>query len=107
MQMKIAKVYKPFLDSKNRYAILYGGAGSGKSVVAAQKILIRLMSEESQFHRNNSCIEIIVSKKSVRYSFIFHRNNSCIEISISYIFRQIFIKFHRNNSCIEIDLKYI
>jgi len=46
MQMKIAKVYKPFLDSKNRWAILYGGAGSGKSVVAAQKILIRLMSEE-------------------------------------------------------------
>ena len=46
MQMKIAKVYKSFLDSKNRYAILYGGAGSGKSVVTAQKILIRLMSEE-------------------------------------------------------------
>ncbi len=46
MQMKISKVYKDFLTTKARYAILYGGAGSGKSVVAAQKLLIRLMSEE-------------------------------------------------------------
>ena len=45
MQMKISKVYKPFLDSKNRWAILYGGAGSGKSVVAAQKILLRILTE--------------------------------------------------------------
>ena len=44
--MKLNRVYKPFLDACNRYAILYGGAGSGKSHVVAQKILIRAISEK-------------------------------------------------------------
>lgn len=38
--------YQPALDSEHRYLILYGGAGSGKSVFAAQKMLMRAMSEE-------------------------------------------------------------
>lgn len=38
-------VYKPLLDNKDRYLILYGGAGSGKSVFAAQKILLRMIVE--------------------------------------------------------------
>jgi len=46
MQMRVSKIYKSFFESKNRYAILYGGAGSGKSYVAAQKILTRLLSEK-------------------------------------------------------------
>ena len=45
MQLKVSRVYKSFFESKNRYAILYGGAGSGKSYVTAQKILIRFLSE--------------------------------------------------------------
>ena len=47
MELKISKVYKPFFASKNRYAVLYGGAGSGKSYVAAQKVLARLLGEGS------------------------------------------------------------
>jgi len=47
MQLKVSKIYKSFFESKNRYAILYGGAGSGKSYVTAQKILIRLISEKN------------------------------------------------------------
>lgn len=35
----------PVLDDQNRYLVLYGGAGSGKSVSAAQKIIIRLLEE--------------------------------------------------------------
>ncbi|MFE4201111.1 PBSX family phage terminase large subunit [Aneurinibacillus aneurinilyticus] len=39
-------VYLPLLHDDNRYLILYGGAGSGKSVFAAQKIIYRLLNEE-------------------------------------------------------------
>ena len=45
MNLKVSKAYKDFLTCKNRYAVLYGGAGSGKSYVAAQKMLLRMLSE--------------------------------------------------------------
>ena len=45
--MQINRAYKPFLEAFNRFAILYGGAGSGKSHVVAQKILIRISSEKN------------------------------------------------------------
>ncbi|MCX6165045.1 MAG: PBSX family phage terminase large subunit, partial [Ignavibacteriae bacterium] len=40
------KVYLDLLDNKNRYLHLYGGAGSGKSFFAAQKLLLRSIKEE-------------------------------------------------------------
>lgn len=43
--MRVAKVYKPFFETTKRYAILYGGAGSGKSYAAAQKVLYRTLGE--------------------------------------------------------------
>jgi phage terminase large subunit len=36
----------PLLDDRSRYLIYYGGAGSGKSVGAAQKIIIRMLEEK-------------------------------------------------------------
>ena len=45
MNLKISNAYKDFLNCANRYAVLYGGAGSGKSYVAAQKIILRTVSE--------------------------------------------------------------
>ena len=38
-------VYYPLFHDKSRYLVLYGGAGSGKSVFAAQKKIRRVMSE--------------------------------------------------------------
>ncbi len=38
--MKIAsRKYGSFLTNQDRYAVLYGGAGSGKSYTIAQKIV--------------------------------------------------------------------
>ena len=37
--------FKPSYLSQHRYLILYGGSGSGKSVFASQKILLRVLSE--------------------------------------------------------------
>lgn len=40
-------VYIPLLSDENRYLVLRGGGGSGKSVWAAQKVAIRLTSEHN------------------------------------------------------------
>jgi len=40
------EIYYPLYKDKNRYLVLYGGAGSGKSVFAAQKILVRMLTEQ-------------------------------------------------------------
>jgi len=40
------KVYTSYYKNQNRYLIFYGGAGSGKSVFVAQKILYRLLTEQ-------------------------------------------------------------
>jgi len=39
----INNVYYPLLENQDRYLILYGGAGGGKSHFVAQKILIRII----------------------------------------------------------------
>lgn len=44
--MKILKAYQLALKSQHRYLVLMGGAGSGKSVFAAQKVISRILSEE-------------------------------------------------------------
>lgn len=41
----INDVYYDLLDNNSRYLILYGSAGSGKSIFAGQKILIRCLNE--------------------------------------------------------------
>lgn len=56
-------IYYPLYKDTSRYLVLYGGAGSGKSVFAAQKILVRLLTEKP--HRF-----LVVRKvaKTLRYS---------------------------------------
>ena len=39
-------IYYPLFDNQDRYLILYGGAGAGKSHWSCQKILIRIMEEK-------------------------------------------------------------
>ena len=40
--------YLPLLGGGTRYLVLYGGAGSGKSVFAVQRFLLRLLSEKGR-----------------------------------------------------------
>lgn len=44
--MKVNEPYISFIETHARYCVLMGGAGSGKSIAAAQKILLRLTTEE-------------------------------------------------------------
>ena len=41
----VAPKFRPVLSNKNRYSIVYGGAGSGKSWIAAKKQLLRICTE--------------------------------------------------------------
>ena len=43
--LKINEAYKEAFEFQGRYLNLYGSAGSGKSIFAAQKLLIRSLSE--------------------------------------------------------------
>ena len=45
MKLKLSNSFYPLLENKDRYLILAGGAGSGKSEFAARKILYRCMKE--------------------------------------------------------------
>jgi phage terminase large subunit len=45
MKIQINKSYEKALHSQKRYEILYGGAGAGKSYFAAQKLVLRLLTE--------------------------------------------------------------
>jgi phage terminase large subunit len=40
-------IYYPLYKNKSRYLVLYGGAGSGKSVFVGQKIILRMLSERN------------------------------------------------------------
>jgi len=44
--MEINKIYLPLLANQDRYLVLFGGAGSGKSYFACQKLLLRLTTEQ-------------------------------------------------------------
>ena len=43
--LRINRGYRSLLNNRDRYLVLYGGAGAGKSYFAAQKILLRIMAE--------------------------------------------------------------
>lgn len=44
MKLKLNNVYKKAYNSKARYRVLYGGAGSGKSHYVAQETIINMLS---------------------------------------------------------------
>ena len=41
------KVYMPIYKNDSRYLVLYGGAGSGKSFFAAEKLIFRIITEQN------------------------------------------------------------
>lgn len=69
--MQINRAYKEALLSKHRYLVLKGGAGSGKSIFTAQKLILRITSEDK--HRilcvrkvattlRNSIYQLVIDK---------------------------------------------
>ena len=81
--------YLPIFKFKNRYLILYGGAGSGKSVAVTQKIVLRMLFEDNQNvmvvrkyyadHRDSTHKEIIntIKRFGLEDYFIFGTTPKC------------------------------
>ena len=44
--LQVNDCYIPYLDNRKRYLHFWGGSGSGKSVFAAQKVILRIVSEK-------------------------------------------------------------
>lgn len=61
-------VYMPFYKCSDRYLLLYGGAGSGKSEFAAAKILIRMLSEKG--HRFLICRKVAKTIRNSQYELL-------------------------------------
>lgn len=45
-RVKVNECYIPALTDKSRYQVLFGSAGSGKSVFSSQKVIIRVLTEQ-------------------------------------------------------------
>lgn len=69
-------VYLPLLTCRTRYLVLYGGAGSGKSVFAVQRFLIRLLA-------HNACNLLVIRKVAAT-----HRDSTYA------LFRQVAAAWH-------------
>ncbi|MDM5264690.1 PBSX family phage terminase large subunit [Sulfurovum sp. XTW-4] len=79
-------VYVPYYYNVSRYLVLYGGAGSGKSVFVAQKIVFRLLTESNHRFlvvrkvektlRDSARDEIIGAIKSMGVDHLFHYSES-------------------------------
>ena len=86
------EIYLPLYKNQSRYLILYGGAGSGKSWYAAEKILIRIIKEER--HR------ILVVRKVAR----------TLRRSVFQLFQDLIIKWGLENYFVinksDMDIKY-
>lgn len=67
-EIVVNDVYIPLLSDTNRYLVLLGGAGSGKSVFAAQKILIRITTEKK--HRILACRKFAVTLRESVFKLI-------------------------------------
>lgn len=74
-------VFRPLLFNKDRYLILYGGRGSGKSVFAAQKLILRCLSEN--FFRYILVRKTYESIKDSQYQVI---KDLCVEYKIAHLF---------------------
>jgi phage terminase large subunit len=85
------KLFYPLYNNKSRYLVLYGGAGSGKSVFCAQKIIYRMLTEKNHRFlvvrkvantiRNSAFAEIKTVISTWGLSELFQINKTDMEIT--------------------------
>ena len=84
------KAFRPYLDNRSRYEIFYGGAGSGKSMSIAQRLVLRAMKEKghkflivrkvAKTNRHSTFALIMAILRSWKVLGLFRVNKSDMEI---------------------------
>ena len=67
-EIEVNETYFPYFQNKDRYLVLYGSAGSGKSVFAAQKLVARAVGEKG--HRFLVVRKVANTLRSSTYQLI-------------------------------------
>ena len=90
LEIIVNDVFEPFLRNESRFEILYGGAGSGKSVFVAQKKVLQhiecgqrktlVVRKVAKTIRNSCYAEILDVINELGISHIFKCNKSDLEI---------------------------
>lgn len=80
-------IYLPYLSSRSRYEVFYGGAGSGKSHFIAQRLVVRHLAEpghktlvvrkvgKTSRHSTFALIRQIIAEWGVAHLFDIHRGD--------------------------------
>ena len=78
IESNINKPFMPIFSKRDRYMILYGGAGSGKSIAMAQKIVIRIMRamKEEKPHKFLCMRKTLPAARKSIYSLLMDVINS-------------------------------
>jgi len=84
------KAFRPYLENHSRYEIFYGGAGSGKSMFVAQRLILRAMKEKghkflivrkvAKTNRHSTFALIMAILRSWKVTGVFKVNKSDMEI---------------------------
>lgn len=82
--VQVNEAYEYFMFATERYTVLYGGAGSGKSAAAAQKLIVRCISEvgtpEEPFHH---IFTVVRKYKTTLRGTVFEQiKGECIRMGI-------------------------
>jgi len=81
IDFKINRKFEPAMFDEKPYLVLYGGAGSGKSYFAAQKILVRTLNEVD----NRTLVVMKIGSRLRQYAF-----QTMLDVIYQYDLRSIF-----------------
>ena len=81
-EVEVNDAYIPLLNNQSRFLVLYGGGGSGKSVFAAQKIILRIVGEN---HHKFLCLRKI--GETVKDSIFAELQSAIDELGLTDEFR--------------------
>ena len=92
VDIEINKAYLPYLFSyKNRIEVYYGGAGSGKSIFVAQKLVLKALKSKRKIlvirkvarTQKDSCFTVICEIfKSIKYFYRCRINKTTLDITL-------------------------
>ena len=82
IEVKVNQVYLPIMKDKNRFKVLYGGAGSGKSHFVAQWLILKCLKE-----KNRRFLVVRKVARTLRYTVFMLIREIISEMELSGLFQ--------------------